>query len=760
MFELLFKYPASLFHKGKFVLLTPWPLWLLAVAILVAAGLLYWHVRRNHGLLSGARPLAIWILETSLIALILFLLWHPALSVATLRPQQNVIAVLVDDSHSMMIDDSSGTRLAREQAVLNGGLLKSLGERFQVRLYKFGTEPDRMQNATELKGNAPATRIGDTLERALAESSSLPLGAIVLLSDGADNAGGIDAQTIAAIRRQSIPVHTIGFGKEHPDRDIEIVDAVLPARALPQSRLTAVVTLQSYGLSGSKTKLSVRDDAKVLVSQDVTLKGDGALQSETLVFNVGTAGPKSLEITADPISGEVNNLNNKVTRLVYVQAKKPRILYIDGEPQWEYKFVGRAVDDYPDIQIFGMVRTTQNKFLRQPCAAQVGCPSDVKSDPKELEDGFPAKPEDLFKFEGLMIDNVEASYFTPNQQQIIRDFVDRRGGGLLFLGGRASLSDAGYPTSPLADLVPTQLPPNRGTFFRDFSTVELTPAGRQSILTRLDENPERNLQRWKTMPQVANYQVVGEPKPGATELLKVNPANRSSSPLLVTENYGRGRTAVFATSGSWRWKMWLDHADKTHATFWQQMFRYLVTDTPGQVTATTPKSVLSDDTHVPIRVEVRDKEYKPLNTAKVQARFLSPDGTSSTLELAPVPSEEGIYAGEWTAEKPGTYVAEILAGQEQEQVGTDVLNFRREDGVAENFHVGQNKELLQKLSDQTGGRYFTPDQASKLGSEISYSEAGITSRETRDLWDMPILFLLAIGIRAGEWLLRRRWGVV
>jgi len=89
-----------------------------------------------------------------------------------------------------------------------------------------------------------------------------------------------------------------------------------------------------------------------------------------------------------------------------------------------------------------------------------------------------------------------------------------------------------------------------------------------------------------------------------------------------------------------------------------------------------------------------------------------------------------------------------------------VITVRREDGVAENFHTGQNKELLQKLSEQTGGRYFTPDEASKLGTDISYSEAGITSRETRDLWDMPIIFLLAVGIRAAEWLLRRKWGVV
>src|SRR3974377_2229913 len=102
MFELLFKYPASIFHKGQVVFRTPWPVWAMAVAMVVAAAALFWHVRRNHGMLSGARPLAIWLLESCLIALILFLLWHPALSVATLRPQQNGGAVLVDHSPSLL----------------------------------------------------------------------------------------------------------------------------------------------------------------------------------------------------------------------------------------------------------------------------------------------------------------------------------------------------------------------------------------------------------------------------------------------------------------------------------------------------------------------------------------------------------------------------------------------------------------------------------------------------------------------------------
>jgi uncharacterized membrane protein len=751
MFEFLFKYPASLFHKGQFVLLTPWPLWMLALAIAVAATALFFHVRRNHGLLSGVRPLAIWLLETGMVALLLFLLWHPALSVATLRPQQNVVAVLVDNSKSMAIADAGGSREVAAKKALNDGLLKGLGEKFQVRLYEFGKEPQRITGADSLNASGQATRIGDTLERILAESSSLPLGAIVLLSDGADNSGGISLDTIAAIRRQRIPVHTVGFGREHPNRDVEVEDAVVPSRALPKSRLTAQVTFQSYGLSGTKAKLSVRQDGKVLAAQDVTLKSDGVLQSESVVFNCGEKGPKTLDIGLEAVNGDENPQNNRVTRILTVDDKKPRILYMEGEPRWDFKFIRRSLDDYNNIELFTILRTTQNKILTQTTGSTVE---------KGLEQGFPAKAEDLFSYQGLIIGSVEANYFTPTQQQLIRDFVDRRGGGLLFTAGRATLSDGGYVGSPLEDLVPTKMPATRGTFHRDFSPVELTTEGSQSLICRLDDDAARNAERWKKMPMVANYQEVGEKKPGASTLLNVIPPGKRAMPLLVTENYGRGRTAVLASEGLWRWRMWLPHEDTSLYTFWQQMFRYLVTDTPGQIAATTPKTVLSDDTHLPIRVEVRDKEYKPVTNARVQARFMSPDGTSATIELAPQPLEEGIYGGDWTAEGPGSYVAEIIAGRDTEELGRQVLSFRREDGVAENFHTGQNRELLEKLSEQTGGRYYKPEDASKLATDITYSEAGITARETRDLWDMPIVFLLAMGIRASEWLLRRKWGVV
>src|SRR5947209_5414235 len=121
MFEFLFKYSPTIFSRGQFVFLTPWPLWLMAIGILGAGAGLFWHMRKNRGFLTGTRPIVIWLLETALVALILFLLWHPALSVATLRPQQNVVTVLIDDSRSMGIDEGGKTRSRQVEDLLKSG---------------------------------------------------------------------------------------------------------------------------------------------------------------------------------------------------------------------------------------------------------------------------------------------------------------------------------------------------------------------------------------------------------------------------------------------------------------------------------------------------------------------------------------------------------------------------------------------------------------------------------------------------------------
>ncbi len=748
MFEFLFKYPPAVFSRGHYLLLAPWPAWLLLPLILIAAGFLFWNIRRRHEILSRARSLGIWLLQTALIALLLLLLWHPAISVATLRPQQNIIAVLVDASRSMAIQVTGRSRFEEASRLLKGGLLDSLGKKFQVRLYRIGADAKRV-DLTHLLAppDSGVTRIAQSLNSIASESASLPFGAVVLLTDGAENAGGIDFETIQRIRQSRIPIHTVGFGKDKLKRDVEMEDFSVPQKALAGSRLEARVALRQTGLSGEHGRVTVRDGENVLASRDFSF--DRESLSVPLVFNAGPAGALNLTARIDPVPSEENTANNQLARVVNVSSKRPRVLYVEGEPRWDYKFLRRAADDDPQIEVVSMLRTTPNKIYRQGVR-----------DAAELEAGFPTRPEELFAYDGLILGSVEVSWFTPAQQEMIKEFAGRRGGGVLFLGGRFALADGGYGASALTEILPVRLPNANATFQRVYSTAELAPAGIDNALCRLVDDPVKNVERWKKMPEMASWQLVGDPKPGATLLAEIIPPGHRRSPLLVTEPYGRGRTAVLATGGIWRWQMRSEHTDKTLATFWQQMLRWLVNDTPGPVTATTPRQVLADEDQVHLRVEVRDKSYQPLGSAIVDAHFIGPDNLSDTLRLAPVPAEEGVYAGVWTASRPGAYLAEVSTSSAAGDSGRDVVTFRRDDGVAENFRTTQNRDLLQKLSEQTGGRYYTPDSARHLADEVAYSESGITTRETLDLWDLPILLLLAFALRSSEWLLRRKWGVV
>jgi len=749
MFELLFKYPFEAFAKGQVVLLGRWPVWLLIALLLVGALAFSWPfiVSWTREREFNPRRLIVWVLQTATLAMLLLMLWQPALSVATLRPQQNIVAVVADDSRSMAAVDNGISRRDQLQQTLNQ--IKDLDKKFQVRLYRAGAGVERVDSARQLNAQAPSTRLGDALKQVTGEAGSLPIGAVILLSDGADNSGGIDLPTLSEIRRYRIPIHTVGFGREKPDRDIEIVDVQTPTRVLADSRLGAEVTLKSFGYANRHVRLNIQDNGKTLASKDVTLKADGKEQTESLIFSAGPAGIRTLQIGIEPQDGEENRNNNAVTRLVSAESNRPRILYIEGEPKWEFKFIRRAIELDQSLQLTTILRTTQNKIYRQ------GIDS-----PAELEQGFPVTVDELFKYQGIIIGGVEANYFTPTQQELLKQFVDRRGGGLLWLGGRSGLADGGWERSGLGDLLPVNLPDRKDTFHRDPANVELTSAGRDSLLCRLEDDPARNVDRWKKLPYLQNYQEAGTAKPGAVVLAELLPTSRGRHPLLVTENYGRGRTAVFASAGSWRWQMSQPLEDKSHEMFWQQMLRWLVAGTYGPVVSSVPRTVFADEQRIPIRVEARDKNYLPLTDGRVEATVMGPGNSNEKIELRPDPASPGIYTADYAAVQPGSYVIETAVRRGDQEIGRDMFTFRREDGVAENFRTQQNRELLEKLASETGGKYYRPDEASRIPKEISYSEAGISVRETRDLWDMPIFFIGAILLRTSEWLLRRRWGLV
>jgi hypothetical protein len=760
MFEFLFKYSSPVFTKGRLVFLSTWPVWLLIVLMTLVASLLALLTYRQFSTVAPKlrtwRIWVLWALQSVFLSLVLLLLWQPAMSVAALTSQQNIIAVVIDTSRSMSIADSRGkTRESAAVNLLENNLVRDIQKRFQVRLYRLGSSTTPIHSLQDLLPQDAATHINGGLKRLVEDTADLPIGAILLLSDGSQNSveigeSGVALDTLQALRNRRLPVHTIGFGRTQPAHDVELENVSVAPNAVINSRLAAALSFVQHGFSGQTIRLSVHDGGKTLSSREVKLASDGMIQTEVLYFSAGAAGARDLEFVAEPLAGEENLNNNAMTRSVLVNDSKRRVLYVEGEPRWEFKFIRRAEEDDPTIQLVSMLRTSENKIYRQGI-----------KDPAELADGFPTRPEDLFGYAGIIIGSVDADYFSPLQRELLREYVDKRGGGILFLGGRMSLSEGGWGISSVNELLPTFLPSGRNSFHRNAATVELTQDGADSPITRLLDDPTKNFERWKKLTYLADYQDAGSPKPGAKVLAEMKSGGRKL-PLLITQNYGHGRTAILATGGTWRWQMSEALGDPSHDLFWQQLIRWLVADSPGVVTASPSSHLLTDDGAIQMSAFVRDAQFQPAVNARVAARILGPEGMNAFVDLHPSQETPGQYVANWNAEKAGAYLAEITAtdGASKQEAGRDTITFRREDGMAENFHTEQNRQLLQQLSEQTGGRYWEPDATRNLPQNISYSEAGISTRTTNPLWNMPVVFLSLLGLPCAEWLLRRKWGVV
>ncbi len=751
MFEFLFKYPTTVFRKGDFVLASGLPAWLLPLLIAAAGGGLFWYLRRDPGALDEPRQRIVWVLQWASVALLLLLLWRPAVSIQSLRSQQNVVAIMLDTSRSMALGEGEESRIDQARAALGAGVIDQLREKFRVRLYGFSDGIQRLESLDSEKLPPPgnATRVGDAIAAVLRESAALPLGAVIVVSDGSDNAGSFGRERMAEIRKHNVPIHTVGVGREEIPSDIELSEVNVAPRALPNSQLSAHVALRHAGRDEQKTRVTVRDGSTILASKEVTLRRGETVHSEWVDFNAGEAGIRNLRFSVEPMPGEEITGNNSLTRVVDVPRGRRKILYVEGEPRWEYKFMRRAIHKDAGVRLVTLLRTSPNKFYRQGVGT-----------PEELKDGFPTKVEELFAYDALILGSIEAGFFTVEQQEMIREFVNRRGGTLLMLAGRNGLGDGGWGTSRVAEVLPVRLPGDDGpTFFRIPVSVELTPQGRDSLICRLDEARAKNLALWKEMPALADYQRVGELKPAAVGLIQAR-VEAKPIPILVQQSYGRGKSIVLATGGTWRWKMGLPHDDERHHMFWRQLFRAMVSNSPGTVTISSNKTLYADDPRVSLRAEVRTKAYESANNATVTALLTPEFGDPVTIELSPSAEEEGVYETELLAARPGPYRIEVTAHRGDQVLGAEVLHVRREDGVAEDFHPAQNREILERLSEQTGGRYFTLDEADGLPEEVRFSQAGITARETMDLWDMPVLFLLLLALRGGEWLLRRRWGVI
>jgi uncharacterized membrane protein len=755
--EALFKYRPVVFERGDFVLAAPRPM-LIMVAIVAIGLALGWAYRRARGKSTPRDRLLLTAVRAAIVVLAGFALLRPTLSLSTAVPQKNTVAILIDDSRSMRIADADGRPRAEVAQHLLGGrdsvLARALADRFQLRYFRFSSGADPVPDGRAMTFAGGRTHLGPALDRARQELSTVPLSGLVVITDGADNSATALAEPLLALNARGLPVYTIGVGAPRFERDIEITRIEVPHTALRGTALVANVLVAQRGFAGRKVQLLAEDGGRIVASQEVTLRGDGDESPVRMRVVTSETGPRQLRFRIAREQGELIGENNARDALVTVTDRAEKVLYVEGEPRFELKFMRRAVRDDQNLRIVALQRTAENKFLR------LGV-----EDSLELVAGFPKAREELFTYRAVILGSVEAGFFTLEQMRMLADFVGERGGGLMLLGGRRAFAEGGYAETPLADVMPvevTRAEENGEEFFAELQ-ISPTPAGAMHPATQLGTSEQASVERWKTMPPLTTVNRVGRAKPGATALLvgqSISGGGGERQIVLAHQRYGRGKAIAFPVQDSWVWQMHATMAvdDLTHETFWRQMLRWLVSDVPERVTMTAPDHVAPGEV-VPVRAQVSNESFLAVNGAAVSASVLGPNGEPLELPLEWMVDKDGEYRGSFTASEPGLYRVRVSA-----RVGDSVIAGSEDYVVAhdiqqEMFGAAQRPALLERIARETGGRYYTPETAEALARDIMYTSSGTTVIEQLELWDSPILFISLLGLIAVEWLLRRRRGL-
>lgn len=761
LIELLFKYRPIVFQRGDFAFGWPVPAALLVPVALALIGLGVWLYYRSRLALTPRDRWTLAALRGGLLAVLAFCLARPILLVSEAIPQRNVVGVVVDDSRSMRIPDQDGRARGEFALRLFGGpdsaLFQALSERFQLRFFRTSGTGGRASDLAGLQLNGTRTHLATAVLRAEEELAGAPVAGIIVVSDGADNTAQMPGATpmleqLLALRARRIPVYGIGVGSERFARDIEVSRMDVPRTTLRDAALLVEVVVTQRGYGGASVPVIVEDSGRIVGSRQVTLPRDGEAQVVRIRVPASERGARLLRVRVPVQDGEQIRENNERSTVVVVRDRREKILYVEGEPRFELKFIRRAIEEDENLQLVTLLRSAKDKFLRMSV-----------DDSLELAAGFPRTREELFQYRAVVLGSIEASFFTVDQLRMLSDFVSVRGGGLLALGGRRALSEGGYAGTPLADALPVNLGPSQGA--PDSGAVEVvvepTPAGALHPATQLAPNDSATTAMWSQVPPLTMVNEVGRPKPGATVLLNGTvDGERRPRPLLVFQPFGRGKAITFAVQDSWLWQM---HAkvtveDLSHETFWRQLLRWLVSDVPDRLDVLAVDEGAIDE-GIPLRATVSDSAFIRTNGAAVRGEIVAPNGERTELPFEWATDRDGEYKATLVPGENGVHEVRMTSVSGRDTLVGEPAYVRVAEPTAEYFGAQMRPAVLRQFAEETGGKYYPAADAQRVAEDIVYTSSGATVIERMDLWDMPALFLLLIALVSAEWLFRRRRGL-
>jgi len=780
------------------------------IAWLCFFGLLFYavYLYRSESWLSQNRRLVMGGSYVLAGLLLVFLLLQPTLQMEyTTPPPKRKLLVLVDASHSMSIQDkfqrkedfleaakimqieplletseasdtakldsikrklaeANPSRLDLAKAAIEHpeiGFSTKTGEDYEVTYYTLGenlTQTTDGKEDTELlsgrTADANSSRIGSAIEEALNRHAGQSLAGIVVMSDFAWIGGTNPTKAARKARHQGIPIYPVSFGLPSPP-DLKLKRIIAPEVAFVEDEVPIRVQVDSSGFDDEEVEVTLRGDGVEIkpMTRRVTLTGRSQFVEFTLKSN--KKGTKNLTAKVETLfdeTTEANNVNNHNLRIIDDRIK---VLYVEGMPRWEYRYLRWVLKRDPRLQVHFLM-TYGDKELARTSGEHLGT--------------FPAQKKDIFKYDLIILGDVPSGYFNDEKMSSLEELVKESGGSLLMLAGPMG-SPTSYAKTKIADMLPVKIGSRR--WKGKFSAVHpvMTTEGLQSEVVSLATNPNNenlNNRIWTMVRPLGYLPVLDGPKPGATTLLTLsdNDEGAEAYPLVAWQRYGSGKTMYVGTADLWRLRRQV--GEQYHARFWRQAIQFLalsrILGQNKQITLETGRAQYATGERIDLFANVLTEEFQPVDNNTSYSVNLTLEGSNALplkIDLTPVDkiNQPGLYSGSYLAVEEGSFVLSVPESNFKTPKANKV-EFVVENKPMEQRETAMNEEVANQIAIQSGGRNLAGTELGTLPTLLppDVDTKPLIKVREKALWDVPLIFLLLVIITGVEWYLRRRENLV
>jgi len=756
--------------------------WLVFTAMLLGAFVWWSYYRQEaHRPLPEGRKRLLAGLRLTLLAMIVLMLLRPVLALDLEERIRRTVVLVIDATRSMNIRDQRIDEVDRKRAEIGLGAITSLSQPldpareaearqisradlvkavlgngnlhlwedlkrdFNVETFLFGQTAAPADEPGWLMDYRPAsntTAIGDSVRGVLDRERGQPLAGIVLMTDGGNNAGSPPTEAAEEAAREGVPLYAYGVGITSP-RDIIVSHLSAPAIAFAKDEMPVTVQVRGQGLSGQTGHLTLKMGDQEVASKEITFTGGDEIVP--LNFTPQAKGDYELTASIPPRGDETSKENNSASQRVRVIDDKIKVLYIEQAPRWEFRFLE---------QVLLRDRRIQPSFVLVD-----GDPSIAQGEGTPYLAKFPDEKEALFKYDMVIVGDVDPKVFSADQLAEIGEFVSKFGGACLFIAGRNSMPDA-YRGSVFEKMLPVELEPYQVGANAEGRAVHLalTPLGRGSEMLRLEPDEEANAALWAKLPPVYWDYKVARPKPAARVLVEdPDPALAShfgNMPVLATQQFGVGQVFYLGTDGLWRWRR--NEGVDQYPVLWGQVVQGAALAHLLGSSKKTQLSVDKEEHNVgdPVTVYARlyNDSFLPIGDAQVAAQYTVGD-EQTPIMLRAVPDQPGMYRGDFVALKAGRYKVSTMADQKT------TVEFSASEPQFELGETAMNEALLRQMASISGGRFFREEDLGELGKELNRKPETLHTSRDVEVWASPFYFMLMCAVAATEWVLRKRWNL-